>query len=120
MSRGASSPRGSKRVVAALIIGNPYPERTAITLDNARMSRYVGHYAGDDAPPVEISIVDGGLRMDFGEFASFDLQAEDPNTFFVDDSLMYVDVQWADDAVASLEVYFSEGEPPTVLKPVRE
>jgi len=114
------SPTTVGKKVTAVIIGDPYPERTAMTLDNDQMSRYVGSYTGDDAPPVGISIVDGGLQMDFGGFTSFDLQAEDPDTFFVEDSLMYVDVQWADDAVANLAVYFSEGEPPTILTPVRE
>ena len=114
------SPTTVGKKVAAAIIGDPYPERTAMPLDNTQMSRYVGRYAGEGAPPVEISIVDGGLQMDFGGFSTFDLKAEGPDTFFVDDSLVYIDVLWEGAAVASLAVYFSEGEPPTVLTPVRE
>jgi hypothetical protein len=58
--------------------------------------------------------------MDFGGMATFDLKAENPDTFFVDDSLMYMNVEWKNGAVARLMIHFSEGEPPTVLEPVAE
>jgi len=104
--------------VAAAIIGDPYPRRTAITLDESKMSSYVGSYAGDGAPPVEISIVDGGLQLSFGDFATFDLLAEDDDTFFIDDSLVIVNVQWQGDEVSGLSVNMSEGEPPTIVRRV--
>lgn len=106
--------------VAAAILGDPYPERTPITLDHSQMSRYSGRYSGSDAPPVEVSIVNGGLQLDFGGFRTFSLKAEDPDRFFVDDSLLLVSVRWEGDAVAELALHLAEGEPPIVVTPVRE
>jgi CubicO group peptidase (beta-lactamase class C family) len=114
------SPTTVGKTVAAIIIGDPYPERKATNLSDSQMSRFVGSYAGEDAPPVEISIVKGGLEMDFGGLATYTLNAESIDTFFIEDSLTYMDVEWADDAVAKLSMYFSEGEPPTILTPVSD
>ena len=114
------SPTTVGKTVAAIIIGDPYPERKAINLSDSQMSRFVGSYAGDDAPPVEISIVEGGLEMDFGGFSTYTLNAESIDTFFIEDSLTYMDVEWSGDAVAKLSMYFSEGEPPTILAPVSD
>jgi len=114
------SPTTVGKTVAAIIIGDPYPERNAINLSGSQMSRFVGSYTGEDAPPVDISIVDGGLEMDFGGFATYTLDAESIDTFFIEDSLTYMDVEWDGDAVAKLSMYFSEGEPPTILAPVSD
>ena len=114
------SPTTVGKKVAAVIIGDPYPERKAITLNESQMSRFVGSYSGDDAPPVEISIVDDQLQMDFGGFATFALRAASMDAFFVDDSLMTMEVEWINDVVAKLLLHMSEGEPPTVLEPVAE
>lgn len=114
------SPTTVGKTVAAIIIGDPYPERKATNLSDSQMSRFVGSYAGEDAPPVEISIVEGGLEMDFGGFATYTLNAESIDTFFIEDSLTYMDVEWTGDAVAKLSMYFSEGEPPTELTPIAE
>lgn len=114
------SPTTVGRTVAAIVIGDPYPERKSITLNDSQMSHFVGSYAGEDAPQVEISMVDGMLEMDFGGFATYALKAESIDTFFIEDSLLYIDVEWAGDAIAKLSLHFSEGEPPTILVPVTE
>ncbi len=107
-------------IIAAAAIGDPYPERSALPLDREAMLRYVGRYVGDDAPTVMISIVDGVLQLEYGDLALYDLKAADRDTFFVDDSLLNITVQWDGDSVSGLSLGNSEVEPPTVVKRVAE
>jgi D-alanyl-D-alanine carboxypeptidase len=112
------SPTTTGKKVAAAIIGDPYPERKAITLNESQMSKYTGSYSGEEAPPIKVSVVEGALQMEFAGAATYDLHAEDTDTLFISNSLWYIDVRWTNGVVVEMALHMSEGEPPLMVTPV--
>jgi len=123
LSNGAANGPGPTMVAslaAAMLIGDPYPERTAIELREDDLQGLIGKYVGEDFPPIEISLKDGELVMDFGGFATETLYTESRDLLFMPDSLTYIEIEWTDGSANELQFHMNEGEPPTVLKRVAE
>ncbi len=108
------------RRAAAILIGDPYPNRIPVQLDPTLQARLVGKYAGQGFPPVEISVGDGGLVIHIGDFLTGELLVENRETLFTRDSLTYFEVEWDGDSVSKLLVHATEGKPPVLLEPVEE
>jgi len=123
LTNGATSGPGPTTVAslaAAMLIGDPYPERQAIDLSEPDIDGLTGNFVGEDFPPIEISNEDGQLSMDIGGFAVEKLYAESRNLLFMKDSLNYIKVRWAGSSATELRFHTKEGEPPAVLERVSE
>jgi hypothetical protein len=107
-------------IAAAMLIDDPYPERTAIKLGKRDISGLIGKYVGENFPPVEITAEDGQLGMDIGGFATETLYAENRDLLFMPDSLDYIEVEWNGSSVSELRFHMNEGQPPTVLGRIAE
>ena len=112
------SPVTVARRAAAILIGDPYPDRIPVQLDPSLRARLVGKYAGQGFPPVEISVANGGLVINIGDFRTGELLAENRETLFTRDTLMYFEVEWDGDSVTKLLAHATEGMPPVMLEPV--
>jgi CubicO group peptidase (beta-lactamase class C family) len=108
------------KLSAAMLIGDPYPERVPIELGDEALDRLVGKYAGENFPPIEIKRSDAKLTMDIGGFVIETLLAESRRILFFPDSLNYVEVEWNGNSVGRLLMHTEESMPPTVLEPVAE
>lgn len=102
------------KTIAALTIGDPYPERQSVTLSAKDVEGLSGDYTGPTFPPVRMFAEDGKIIMDMG-FDKVTLLAESRDLLYVDDGLEYVDVEWNGDTATSMSLYFEEGVPPEVL-----
>lgn len=123
LTNGATDGPGPTTVAslaAAMLIGDPYPERTAIDLGDDDLQGLTGNYQGENFPPVTISIEDGQLAMDIGGFTVETLYAESKDVLFMQDSLNYIVVEWNGGSASELRFHMNEGEPPTVLVRVVE
>lgn len=118
LTNGATNGPGPTTVaktIAALTIGDPYPERESVTLSDADVEGLSGNYTGPTFPPVKVFVEDGEIIMDMG-FDKVSLLAESREVLYVDDGLEYIDVEWDGDKATSMSLYFEEGVPPEVLE----
>jgi len=102
------------KIIAAMTIGDPYPERDSVTLSDADIEGLSGNYTGTTFPPVKVFFEDGKIIMDMG-FDKVSLQAESRDLLYVDDGLEYVEVEWDGETATSMSFYFEEGVPPEVV-----
>lgn len=114
------SPMTVAKLTAAMLIGDPYPAKVPIDLDDNVLNKLTGKYAGEHFPPIEIRLADGKLKMDIGDFVTDTLLAESRHILFFPDSLNYVEVEWDGVSVRRLLMHDAEGMPPIVLVPVAE
>lgn len=117
LSNGAPKGPGPTTVaktIAALTIGDPYPERQPVTLSDADVAGLSGNYTGPTFPPVKMTIEDGKIVMDMG-FDKVTLLAESRDLLYVVDGLEYVEVEWDDDKATTMRLVFEEGVPPEAL-----
>ena len=119
LTNGATSGPGPTMVakmISAMAIGDPYPEKVAITLPESVRNGLVGSYASEGLPPVEVGIEDGALTIAYGESAAEALLAESRDVLFFEDSLAHVEVEWRDDIAERLLFYFNEGAPAEIAE----
>ena len=118
LSNGATrgpSPETVGNIVAAMMVDDPYPERIPVALTEEDVAGISGDYGAENFAPVTVTVKDGGLTMNIGEFFSSELLAESREHLFMPDSLSTIDVVWADSIAGELHLHMNEGQPPTVL-----
>lgn len=122
LTNGAPAGPGPTTVakkIAAMYIGDPYPQRQAVILDANTIAGLSGNYEGPTFPPVEVRVEDGDIIVDMG-FDAVTMLAQDRKTLFVEDGLEFVEVEWDGDTAARLSFHFEEGVPPEVVSRVAE
>lgn len=107
-------------VAAAMLIGDPYPQRESIDLSQSDVQGLTGKFVGENFPAIEISAANGQLTMDVGGFATETLYAESRDLLFIQDSLDTIDIEWNGHSASQLLFHISEGQPPIVLERVAE
>ena len=119
LTNGATAGPGPSmvaKVISAMMIGDPYPEKVAITLPESVRNGLLGKYTSETLPPVEIRIDDSVLTIAYGDVATETLYAESRDTLFFEDSLAHVEVQWHDGVAQRLLFYFDEGIPAEIAE----
>jgi D-alanyl-D-alanine carboxypeptidase len=119
-ARVGASPTTVSKLAAAMLIGDPYPERAAIELEQADLEKLTGKYRGEDFPPVTVTFDDGKLTMEVGEFYTESLLAESRDLLYMPDSLSFIEVEWNGSLASALLLNNTEGQPPTVLTRIIE
>ncbi len=118
LTNGATNgpgPTTVAKMAAAMVIGDPYPAREAVELDEEDRSGLVGKYEGETFPPIEIVVDDGAIVMIIGGEDREIVQAESRDILFMEDSIAYVEIEWEGDTASALLLHFEEGVPPEVL-----
>jgi D-alanyl-D-alanine carboxypeptidase len=109
-------PRTVARMAAAMVIGDPYPARVVVELDAVDRNGLVGKYEGETFPPVEIVVDDGVITMIIGGDTREIIKAESRDILLMEDSIVYIEVEWEGDTASSLFFHLDEGVPPKVLR----
>jgi hypothetical protein len=108
------------RMITAMMIGDPYPQREPIELPESTIEGLVGTYTRDATPPMEISVVEDKLTLALGEIWTDTLLTESEETMFFDNSLQHVEVEWDGNTAQRLLYHFDESAPPDVYERVTE
>jgi CubicO group peptidase (beta-lactamase class C family) len=85
--RPTASPGLVARKLAALAIGDPYPEPTAVKLDPSVLNRYVGVYRVDADTQRTVTLEDGRLYLQRTGGRRNEARPSSETDFFFDDSL---------------------------------
>jgi CubicO group peptidase (beta-lactamase class C family) len=117
---GAPGPSTIAKKIAAMTVGDPYPERRAIDLSDADLDGLAGKYQGADFPPVELSIEDGAINLIVGGSPEQMLLAESRNVLFEDGSIDYIEVEWDGPQARRLRFHMEEGAPPDIVERILE
>jgi len=123
LTNGASNGPGATTVakmITAMLIDDPYPERQPVELSDADLAGITGKYTGESFPPIEITVEDGVITMSIGGSQVETIHAESRDVLFMDDSIDYVEVEWDSGNASKLLFHFQEGAPPDVLERVME
>ena len=123
LTNGAAAGPGPTTVakkVAAMVVGDPYPAREAVRLNDRDLDGLAGKYTGPGFPPIEIVTEDGEIVMVVGGSDSETLLAESRDVLFMKDSINYVQVEWDADVALRLLFFLEEGVPPEIVERTSE
>lgn len=118
LTNGATSgpdPTTVAKMAAAMVIGDPYPEREAVELDDSDRNGLIGKYESETFPPIEIAVDGGTIIMIIAGEDRETVLAESRDILFMEDSIAYVEIEWEGDTASALLFHFEEGVPPDVL-----
>jgi CubicO group peptidase (beta-lactamase class C family) len=123
LTNGAAAGPGPTTVakrIAAMVIGDPYPEREAVELGEQDIKGLLGSYSGDTFPPITMTVEDGQLKMDIGGFATETILAESRDILFMENSINHIEVVWDGNTASRLLFHMEEGVPPDVVSRTTE
>lgn len=117
---GAPGPGTIARKIAAMTVGDPYPDRVPTALGDADLAGLAGTYVGDEFPPVELSVVEGEIHMSFNGSPADVLLAESRELLFEEGAIDYIEVEWEGPQARRLMFHFEEGAPPEIAERAEE
>jgi CubicO group peptidase (beta-lactamase class C family) len=119
LTNGATEGPGATTVakmIAAMTIGDPYPDREAIDLSDQDLQGLAGKFVGENFPPIEVTVEEKSITFDIGGFSTETVYAESRDVLFMHDSLNHVEVEWDGDKASRLLLHRDEGVPPEILQ----
>ena len=98
------------RRLAAIAIGNPFPERTAITVEPSVLARYAGTY-NTEARDVRRTVTVEGSKMYLQREGrpKAEVKATSETEFFLENSLSFLRFEMAADGKEPILLYYADG-----------
>ncbi|AMY07083.1 Penicillin-binding protein E [Luteitalea pratensis] len=98
------------RRLAAMAIGKPFPERTAITVESSVLARYVGTYSNDARDVRRTVTVEGSrIYLQRGGRPKVEIKAASATEFFLENSLTFVRFDVSADGKDATLLYYGDG-----------
>ena len=98
------------RRLAAIAIGKPFPERTAITVEPSVLARYVGTYSNDARDVRRTVTVEGSrIYLQRGGRPKVEIKAASATEFFFENSLTFVRFDVGADGKDATLLYYGDG-----------
>ena len=104
----AASPETMAKRLAALAVGDPYPERTAITVDPAVLARYAGVYEVKGVRRT-VTVDAGTLHVQRAGGQKVAARPFSATEFFLDDSLTHLGFEVGADGRATAMLRYEDG-----------
>ncbi|REJ74029.1 MAG: serine hydrolase [Acidobacteria bacterium] len=105
----AKSPSRVAQQLAAIAVGDPFPERKAIELPEETLRRYVGVYRIGEDDTRTVTFADGKLHTQRSGGQRFEILPESETRFFYENTFSYLDFVLGEDGEVSHMLFHPDG-----------
>jgi len=109
---GISNPQLVANELAAQAVGNPFPVRTGIKLEEAKLARYVGVYRIDEHSTRTVSLDNGSLHTQRSGGGKLPITPFTDTGFFYQNSHTYLEFVVEDGEVIGMDMYHNGSTQP--------